>query len=279
VKRINPFVLVFLLITLASFACNITQAINKPTSTPTLPPPTRTATPTLPVFNVPTQTAQVTPGSVVQTEKPVLSTEQTEEEGQNPAYSIKIAKPHMESGSPVAAQFNEAVDRLVTADVERFKQTLQGEPVQENEWQNTFDLSHRVVYASDEIVSVLMDINIYYAGAAHPMLTAEVFNYDIEQGKILDLGELFEPDTAYLSLISAYCTHQLQETQVLEFPEGAVPTLENYRNWNITVDGILITFDPYQVASYAIGRQSVTVPYAVLRDVIRKDGPIALFKQ
>jgi hypothetical protein len=69
----------------------------------------------------------------------------------------------------------------------------------------------------------------------------------------------------------------LTESQLLEFPEGATPTEENYRSWNVASDGILITFDPYQIAPYAVGQQSVMVPYTVLKDVIQNDSPITRF--
>jgi hypothetical protein len=39
-------------------------------------------------------------------------------------------------------------------------------------------------------------------------------------------------------------------------------TIQNYRNWNITSDCLLIPFDPYRVPAYAAGTQLVTIPYA-----------------
>ena len=39
-------------------------------------------------------------------------------------------------------------------------------------------------------------------------------------------------------------------------------TIQNYRNWNITSDCLLIPFDPYRVPAYAAGTQLVTILYA-----------------
>jgi hypothetical protein len=58
---------------------------------------------------------------------------------------------------------------------------------------------------------------------------------------------------------------------------GAGPRADNYRAWNITRKGLWITFDPYQVAAYAAGPQNILVPYSVLKDIIKPDGPIAMY--
>ena len=37
------------------------------------------------------------------------------------------------------------------------------------------------------------------------------------------------------------------------FPDGAEPRPENYQVWNFDFNGLLITFDQYQVMPYAYG--------------------------
>ena len=59
------------------------------------------------------------------------------------------------------------------------------------------------------------------------------------------------------------------------FQDGAMPKAENYQSWNITKKGLMFTFDPYQVGSYAAGPQFVIVPYAQLKDIARPDGALA----
>ena len=59
--------------------------------------------------------------------------------------------------------------------------------------------------------------------------------------------------------------------------KGAAPELTNYDNWSLRKNGLGITFDSYQVGPYAAGPQSVLVPYSVLKDMIKPDGPAAQF--
>ena len=94
------------------------------------------------------------------------------------------------------------------------------------------------------------------------------------------MGELFPADTDYLAAISRYCIAELSKRDIGfygGFQQGAEPTPDNYRNWNITSDGLLINFDEYQVAPYAAGPQTVTVPYSALSAFINPDGPLAMF--
>ena len=76
---------------------------------------------------------------------------------------------------------------------------------------------------------------------------------------------------------AAYCKEQLNLRDIAYSEAGADPILENYRNWNITADGLLISFDPYQVAAYAAGPQTVLVPYGELQLVIDPHSPLAGF--
>ena len=80
-------------------------------------------------------------------------------------------------------------------------------------------------------------------------------------------------------MISEYAIKSLR-TQLTPDPEfdwvasGAAPEEKNYKSWNITREGLEVTFNPYQVASYAEGPQVVVVPYVVLKDLIDPNGPL-----
>ena len=57
--------------------------------------------------------------------------------------------------------------------------------------------------------------------------------------------------------------------------EGAGPSAENFARWALVPDGLLLLFDPYQVAPYAAGPQAVTIPRTALADVADPSGPLA----
>ena len=94
---------------------------------------------------------------------------------------------------------------------------------------------------------------------------------------MLALSDLFKADSDYLGAIADYAVNDLKARDALFFEEGAAPTAENYQIWNLTPEGLLITFDPYQVAPYAAGTQEVLVPYLELLEIIDPQGPISVF--
>jgi hypothetical protein len=143
------------------------------------------------------------------------------------------------------------------------------------------DITYTLTAQHDDIWSLKFYYSFYTNGAAHPGDFSHTINYDLGTGRELALGDLFLSGSNYLETISNYCISELGKQPFFDgpFTNGADPTLENYRNWNITPDGLMITFDTYQVAPGAAGPQIIVVPYAQVRDMVDPQGPLAGFIQ
>jgi hypothetical protein len=208
----------------------------------------------------------------------VLSAKDTSEVSKSPRYSIKARWPHIEWGSdPRVANFNQASDAIVAEEIGAFKKNVseiasQPDP---SDLGSDLNIDFAPTMAQNGIVSVLMRVSFYSAGAAHPGSYSRVINYDLRASKMLALQDLFKPNSNYLEVISAACLDDLKTRGVLGWEDRALPKPENYQAWNITPDGLLITFDEYQVAPYASGPQSVTIAYEKLNAIIRPDGPLS----
>jgi len=203
-------------------------------------------------------------------------------------YTVAAEYPQIDGDSRFDG-FNREARALVTKDVAAFK-TAETEDTDttytttENQT-STIDMSYDFHYATDNLISVAFSEGTYSRGAAHGNQLTQVLNYDVKSGKKLALGDLFKDKSKYLSVMAAYCQKDLQERakkpDAMVLPEliesGAGPKTDNYRAWNITKKGLWITFDPYQVAAYAAGPQYILVPYAVLKDIIKPDGPIGVY--
>jgi hypothetical protein len=87
---------------------------------------------------------------------------------------------------------------------------------------------------------------------------------------VLTLNDLFKPKTKYLAVIANVAKQKLNEQLADKWmiAEGTQPLAKNFKNWNLENDGILITFDEYQVAPYANGAQEVEIPYADLKTML-----------
>ena len=245
---------------LGILACNVLA----PRPVPTPAPPTPTATPVL-------LSKQVT-----------LVSQASNETNQTPPFTITSETPQLAgSDDPRVTAFNQRLDDLVSKEVDVWRQSfLQNTaPVMNNG--STLNVKYTLLSQIDDLWSSKFDFAFYSDGAAHPGLNSITLNYDLSQGKELAVADLFLPNTDYLGAISKYCIAELSKQLFFDsaFAEGAQPKPENYRNWNITPNGLMITFDEYQVAPYAAGPQMITVPYSELNSLINPQEPLARFVQ
>jgi hypothetical protein len=256
-----PVVFYLSVILMSSLACNVLFSALSPavTAMPSSIPATEAATTT------PSISRQVT-----------LVAQPLSETNQNPPFTIKAQIPQLTgSDDPRVTAFNQKLNALVEKEIDAWRENFQQITLVSNG--SSLDATNELVSQIGDLWSFKFDFNFYSDGAAHPGLYSITLNYDLAQGHELALENLFLPNSGYLEAISNYCTTELSKQPGFDgpFTDGAKPTAENYQNWNITPDGILITFDMYQVAPGASGPIQVLVPYEQLRTVIAPQGPLA----
>ncbi|MGE5462475.1 MAG: RsiV family protein [Syntrophothermus sp.] len=254
-----PVLLSINILLLGILACNVSAAVLSPTATvmPSPVPATGTSSPLL--------SQQVT-----------VVSQPLGETNPNPPFTLTAQTPQLTgSDDPRVTTFNQRLNELVKKEVDAWRENfLQITTVFNG---STLDATYKLVSQIGDLWSFKFDFHFYSDGAAHPGLYSITLNYDLGQGRELALGDLFLPNSNYLEVIANSCITELSKQPGFEgpFADGAKPTPENYRNWNITPDGLLITFDTYQVAPGASGPMQVLVPYDQLKEVIDPQGPLA----
>jgi hypothetical protein len=213
-------------------------------------------------------------------------------------YEIAVEYPQLTgSVDPNFEKFNQTVRSVITKKVADFKKEMtpsadEPAPDETNETAaespgSDINISYTVVLAKDDLISIEFTVSSYSAGAAHPNSYTEVVNFDLKNGKLLKLADLFLPGSKYVQTLATYCIQGLKKQAKEQgadamldddwIQKGAAPELTNYDNWTITKKGLGITFDPYQVGPYAAGPQQVLVPYSALKEIIKPDGPLGQF--
>jgi hypothetical protein len=209
-----------------------------------------------------------------------LTSVPSQDNGQPTSYQITIQTPTLTgSDDPRVKKFNDEVTALIANAVADFKNNLTQMPPTPLSVSSSFDVKYELLSPAGNIFSIKFDTMGYVSGAAHPYHLSYTFNYDLEKGNDVALSDLFLQGADYLGTISQYCAAQLSTRDIdfKDFSQGADPTPENYKNWNITSNGLMITFDEYQVAPYAAGPQVVTVPYSELKSLIDPKGLLGSF--
>lgn len=197
--------------------------------------------------------------------------------------------PELTGGANVAG-FNQIVKARVARELADFRKQVMSTSAADlkmlpKDMSNYMEIGYNVEYADNDLISVSF-LESTFTGGAHPNSNYFTITYDLKQGRELKLSELFKPGAKYLAAISAYAIHDLQSRKDSDsnenmglaqdiFADGAKPTAENYARWNLTKKGLMFTFDPYQVAAYAYGPQTVIVPYAQLKEIAKADGVLA----
>ena len=258
----NALMILPVLITLLSIsACLVNAPASTSTPLPTIPP-APTKTPTIP----PQPTANLSQEKIA---------DHLDSLNNLSGYTIEVIYPRLTGEDAVSQEFNQSAKALVEHVIDFFKKDLEnmGElPPDMVSHESSLNIDYEIIHAEDDLISVLFGISIYYAGAAHPSHFTEALNFDLINNSVADLSSLFKPGTDYLLFLSDYCLDDLQKQGVLEWEDGALPKLENYRVWNISTDGLMITFDQYTVAPYAAGPQKVTIPFDQMSDVLDPAG-------
>ena len=198
----------------------------------------------------------------------------------NLRYEIEMSLPQLaDANSTQCEKFNQAVANLVAARANKFKKEAAESRKDGSFPEQDFDLLvyYEVTAANKDFVSVLF-IFTEFLGGAHPNGDSKSLNYDLNSNTPVNLADLFTLNSNYLKVISDYSINRLKKTGTAGDAEsGAGPKIKNFHSWNITPVGLRITFDPYDVGSYADGEHVVVVPYSQLKPIIKPDGLLAEF--
>jgi hypothetical protein len=202
----------------------------------------------------------------------ILSTRSYTERGERDELVVLLQYPYLESDSPepTVETFNQLVEEIVFTELDSFRQQITGQPLlpPDSPHPNTFLSGYEVVTATQGIISLRLNLDQYASGAAHPYPYTITFTYDLSGQKTVSLADLFLPESAYLQRLSDLAYDALSSQGLLDSSQGLEPKESNFRNWLVTADGITLIFDVYQVAAYAAGVQTVSIPFDQLQDIL-----------
>lgn len=263
-RRLIPALLSLFLL---SAACSL---ISAPISTATV------STPSIDTKNLQPSAPTAEP-TLVPTTTPITIQSNTLDEGSTESgITLHLEIPVVQPDEPA---FNQTAETMINGLAQQFKTDMETVTPFPDTPLSTMDVRYTVVMQTADLISIQFLNSWYVSGAAHPGTNYYTLNYDLRNHRVLALPDLFRVDQPYLQVIADECIRQLKERDIAADETGAAPVLENYARWNLTPDGLLITFDAYQVAAYAAGPQQVTVPYTMLEAVLLPGGPVSTFGQ
>ena len=203
-------------------------------------------------------------------------------------YEIKVKYPELKGMSKEDAQvkINSFIEYFITQSITDFKNEMEDWQIPEElDFNSSFEFNYGIDNLKNDIYSIRIENFSYYAGAAHPNTYLSSMNFNLANGEYINFSELFRSDLDYLQYISDFCVFDLKahgRENEIEFDDdwlktGAGPVEDNFKNYNITEKGLIITFNNYQVGPYVIGQQEVLIPYEKITNIINLDGLLKPF--
>lgn len=189
-------------------------------------------------------------------------------------YKVSADYPILASAEPDVGKFNKWIKRRVLgyahtfawrADVERPKYT----PIARGLW--GLDVWCDVYYTNEHFVSLRLNYEEMLPGQMHPIDYSETINYHLKRGRPLRANDVF--NRGYLKSFSDYSRKHLRERYVIPDENwlngGTEPKVMNFPNWNIVPDGVLLSFEDYQVGPHSFGQPQFLVPFSSLEGTTR----------
>jgi hypothetical protein len=205
-------------------------------------------------------------------------------------FEVDVEYPEITSSTnPNSAKFNLLARQMVAGTVAEFRKNMLGMTAEDIKFSkqrgvpNDLVTGYSAEYSADDFVSIQFTTSTY-EGGAHPNSFTTTLNYDLKNGRELKLADLFQPKSNYLKAISDYSIADLKKrlTDMSDdewIKTGAGAEVENFSSWNLTAKGLMINFNPYQVAAYAAGPQTVIIPYEQLRSILKPDSVVNILKK
>ncbi len=196
--------------------------------------------------------------------------------------SIHLMKVSAEN-EDVADRINKIIEEEITSgsedyvelkvqSAEEFARIVKNKPL---EFGFELELFCNLVATHEGILCISLGEYSYGFGAAHPNHGSQYYNFDLSSGKLIHLKDLLLPSFKQkLNRIAEKNFIKANGDEGWDFEKGKFELNEDF---TITTKGLLFSFDPYEIGSYAAGSPEVFITYKEMREFINPDGLLKQF--
>lgn len=202
-----------------------------------------------------------------------------EQDWQNPRTTVSVRVPQMtNTTNPVqAVAFNDLINQKTDQITTEFLQQVADwstDNIPVDEQTNFIEVAVFARMVNTKIISLVFEVNTFYAGSAHPNQYTRSLNYDLEKNTPLELADLFVPNKSFLNKFSQVVIATIKTTpndhgEIIErdakwLADGAGPNEMNFHTVTLSPKGMYVQFDPYDIDAYAVGKTEIFIPYEQL---------------
>ena len=147
-------------------------------------------------------------------------------------------------------------------------------PQELEDMKSEMTISNHITYHDDHIITMQKDVYTYSAGAAHGLPGTGNYTFDRKSKDVISEGDLFidgyGPELNKIlqrALIKEFGRKSAQE---METKDGIYAAdLTSNDNFRLDDKGMTYTYNPYEIAPFAIGIIEIFIPYEEVRQLLR----------
>jgi hypothetical protein len=195
-------------------------------------------------------------------------------------YELKVEYPQIKDArNQQTRRFNQWIAGKVLGSAARFKglvKMTKRKKLPHTEW--GLWLTYVIYYSDENLISLRLSHSVMEAGQMHPIDYYETLNYDLRQGRILKITDVFRSEAGFLRAVSDFSRQELARTYGLfdDWSQGGTePERKNFLNWNLVPDGVIIAFDDYQIQCHAFGQAELIAPFSAFGKTLRSSNFVA----
>jgi len=126
------------------------------------------------------------------------------------------------------------------------------------------------VRQTGRVLAVERDIYVYPLGAAHGMPYRNYYHFDLNTGAEYRLADLFRPGSTYPERLQELVRRQIAADPGYVFDPN--PEVRPDHPYTVDAEGLQVYWAPYEIAPYAAGFPTFTIPWADLEGWIDTGG-------
>ena len=167
-------------------------------------------------------------------------------------------------------QVEEKINQIIQEEIINFKNQLQTESeeylksAKSEEWEirkyiaTTYYIVH---YQKDDLLSLSVFYYSYTLGA-HGYTLQRTYNFNLVNGEVILLGDIFKENKDYIDIINQEIKRQINLNPQEYFSEWSVfQSISQEQPFYFIEDGIVVYFGLYEIAPYASGIRYFKIPY------------------
>lgn len=117
---------------------------------------------------------------------------------------------------------------------------------------------YEVGYNTENFLSFYVDY-YQFTGGAHGMTFRNSYNYNVINGKKVDLADIFDPDFDWLKYVTDFITKEI-EANKQDYFDDPLPTMKYDQEYYVTEENLVIYYQLYEIAPYATGFPEFEIP-------------------